>query len=48
MYVCVCLGTPSTTEAAERSSVLSAAHAAAADQQRPTPELGCCTTGTVD
>ncbi len=40
-----CLGSPSTTETAKCSSVLPAAHAAAADQQCPTPQLGCCATG---
>lgn len=46
MCVCMCsLGSASTAETAKCSSVLPAAYAAAADQQCPTAQLGCCATG---
>lgn len=38
-------GSPGVAAAAERSSVLPAADAAAADQQRSVAEPGCCATG---
>lgn len=43
--VFVYLGSPSTTKAAKCCSVLPTAHAAAAAQQCPTPQLGSCATG---
>lgn len=42
---CDCLGSPGATKTAECSPVLPTAHAAAANQQCPTPKLGCCATG---
>jgi len=38
-------GSAGITEAAQCSSVFPAADAAAADQQRATPQPGCCATG---
>lgn len=43
--VCDFLGSSGAAETAERSSVLPTAHAAAANQQCPTAQLGCCATG---
>lgn len=45
LYTYIFPGTAGITEAAQCSSVLPAADAAAADQQRSTPQPGCCATG---
>lgn len=42
---CDCPGSSGTAKTAECSSVLPTAHAAAANQQCPTPQPGCCATG---